>query len=604
MRFLHVSQRLAAFGRDATLPDWSPARLRFRVPDTCERRGARWRSSRRDAPSYYLTARVGEDMTPNDSDRARIDRALELLKCGLARFVADEFRAKYQERDVAVAAQFMKNPSLSRPITEWDVAPLLSLMVASWNEVFRPKFPESRVERSLVFQLRDVRNRWAHQQSFSKRDANRAIDWMQLLLAAVGAPEAADLEKLLEFAGEPRAEPADSPATTTEREIASPETPSTPLLLDDQHAQLRARGELILHRGDQVRRAARFWFAVWVATLVGAGVLAWRWLTIQGQPLWVVISGTAVAILGACVAFGLLNSTKGMKAQMRRTQEVLLEEKELPEITKTLQRDQEEQLRREEEELPVLPPLPPVESHIQDPFIALVVQASGTNARIAELARLTIREKLYPNLLKQALTWWQEDRPNVDAYVRAHFDEILTREKEIQDEFTSDMNFTVDIEGCRRLATWALRHRWDEVRYYLPDLPSSAEPVTPRDLAVERLAKILRTWGGHKYEMLLPRARALKAAREIPIGLGASGEGFKVHLEGMASEALRGQSSSVDPRARLCAEVDKEIEKRRAAGTPWEELNRLRAEWIAGVDVILAKTPRLQARGGHGAKDH
>ena len=46
--------------------------------------------------------------------------------------------------------------------------------VGQWNEVFRNTL--GHAERSLVSELRDVRNSWAHQQAFSSDDAYRALD--------------------------------------------------------------------------------------------------------------------------------------------------------------------------------------------------------------------------------------------------------------------------------------------------------------------------------------------------------------------------------------------------------------------------------------------
>ena len=44
----------------------------------------------------------------------------------------------------------------------------------SWNDVFRRTLGQA--ERSLVSELRDLRNKWAHQESFSTDDAYRAFD--------------------------------------------------------------------------------------------------------------------------------------------------------------------------------------------------------------------------------------------------------------------------------------------------------------------------------------------------------------------------------------------------------------------------------------------
>ena len=60
-------------------------------------------------------------------------------------------------------------------------------MWESWNDVFRLTLGPA--ERSLVSELRDHRNRWAHQEAFSSDDAYRALDSAgRLLSPAVSAP--------------------------------------------------------------------------------------------------------------------------------------------------------------------------------------------------------------------------------------------------------------------------------------------------------------------------------------------------------------------------------------------------------------------------------
>src|SRR3972149_5720206 len=62
-----------------------------------------------------------------------------------------------------------------------------------WNVVFRKTLGQA--ERTLVSELRDARNRWAHQNPFSTDDAYRALDSAARLLAAVSAPQADEIEK-------------------------------------------------------------------------------------------------------------------------------------------------------------------------------------------------------------------------------------------------------------------------------------------------------------------------------------------------------------------------------------------------------------------------
>src|SRR2546422_4945062 len=130
------------------------------------------------------------------TNHERVGKALDLVKTGLAPFVEREFKSLYKERALAEAQRFMTSERLdaNRPFAAWDAAVLLRLMWDAWNEVFRRTLGQA--ERTLVSELRDVRNRWAHQQSFSSDDAYRALDSAARLLAAVSAPEAQEAEKV------------------------------------------------------------------------------------------------------------------------------------------------------------------------------------------------------------------------------------------------------------------------------------------------------------------------------------------------------------------------------------------------------------------------
>jgi predicted AAA+ superfamily ATPase len=67
-------------------------------------------------------------------------------------------------------------------------------MWETWNDVFRRTL--GFAERSLVSELRDVRNKWAHQSPFSSDDTDRALDSIARLLSAVSAPQADEVNKI------------------------------------------------------------------------------------------------------------------------------------------------------------------------------------------------------------------------------------------------------------------------------------------------------------------------------------------------------------------------------------------------------------------------
>ena len=122
------------------------------------------------------------------SNHERVNKAMDLLKAGLGPFAEREFTNAYQAKAVSQAALLLGEDRLlaNKSVTQWDVAALLKLMWDAWNDVFRKTLGQS--ERTLVSELRDVRNRWAHQNPFSTDDTYRALDSAGRLLTAVSAP--------------------------------------------------------------------------------------------------------------------------------------------------------------------------------------------------------------------------------------------------------------------------------------------------------------------------------------------------------------------------------------------------------------------------------
>lgn len=130
------------------------------------------------------------------TNHERVGKALELLKEGLHPFIEREFTNIHAAQALEMARKFVGEDRLlvNRPFAEWDAAPLLKLMWDAWNDVFRKTL--GHAERTLVSELREVRNRWAHQQTFSSDDAYRALDSAARLLTAVSAQQADELEKM------------------------------------------------------------------------------------------------------------------------------------------------------------------------------------------------------------------------------------------------------------------------------------------------------------------------------------------------------------------------------------------------------------------------
>ncbi|HEY3319876.1 MAG TPA: Swt1 family HEPN domain-containing protein [Planctomycetota bacterium] len=130
------------------------------------------------------------------SNHDRVGKAIELLKGGLGPFVERELTSTYAARASAEATRFLGEDRINakKPIAEWDAAAHLKLMWEAWNDVFRKTL--GHTERSLVSELREHRNKWAHQETFSGDDAYRALDSAGRLLAAISAPQADEIEKM------------------------------------------------------------------------------------------------------------------------------------------------------------------------------------------------------------------------------------------------------------------------------------------------------------------------------------------------------------------------------------------------------------------------
>jgi predicted AAA+ superfamily ATPase len=132
------------------------------------------------------------------TNQERVGKAMDLLRQGLAPFIEREVQEKVRIGAVNMdtVRRFSEDPTLAKkPIAQWDAAGLLKLMWETWNDVFRSTLGVS--ERNLVSELRGWRNKWAHQERYSSRDAERALDSAARLLTAISAPEAEEIEKIM-----------------------------------------------------------------------------------------------------------------------------------------------------------------------------------------------------------------------------------------------------------------------------------------------------------------------------------------------------------------------------------------------------------------------
>ncbi len=129
------------------------------------------------------------------SNHERVGRALHLLKNGLAPFIERELKAHFNDQWAQSISETLSDTRLKgvgKPLD--DVAAQLVVMDRNWGPVFKPIL--GKAERSLVNELIEIRNRWAHQEAFSGDDADRALDSAERLLTSISAQEADELRKM------------------------------------------------------------------------------------------------------------------------------------------------------------------------------------------------------------------------------------------------------------------------------------------------------------------------------------------------------------------------------------------------------------------------
>jgi hypothetical protein len=155
----------------------------------------------RDAKGWLRDHMPGSRKYAETSDQAA---PTELFDVDMARRGSPSFERCYREIERLLQA-LMPPPESSELRTDrasvqknrsqpnQDTQALLAVMWDQWNVVFKNIL--SQAHRSIVSELRDVRNQWAHQNAFSADDAYRALDSIYRLLGAISAEEAIEVER-------------------------------------------------------------------------------------------------------------------------------------------------------------------------------------------------------------------------------------------------------------------------------------------------------------------------------------------------------------------------------------------------------------------------
>jgi predicted AAA+ superfamily ATPase len=124
----------------------------------------------------------------------RVGKALELLTNGLKPFIERELKSVWGDKFLENIKALLSDTRLQAQAADGtllpDVAALLVIMDREWKTIFSQTL--GKAERSMVNEVLDVRNKWAHQRPFSTDDAYRALDSVSRLLTSISAAAEAD----------------------------------------------------------------------------------------------------------------------------------------------------------------------------------------------------------------------------------------------------------------------------------------------------------------------------------------------------------------------------------------------------------------------------
>lgn len=200
-------------------------------------------------------------MTLETANREQVGRALDLARDGLRPFVERHLRRTHGGLG-QIPALLRDTPYEEKADPLSDIAVIVIVVRAAW-EALRSEIKRSiRSEfRNGVEEIKRVRDAWAHQESFSGEDTERALDTVRRLLRTIGARESERQQaqrmweefRARESPNGAVAGPAPPPAPEPEPEPAPPVVPETSdAAPPDDDAFRRAATQQIEHLRQQI----------------------------------------------------------------------------------------------------------------------------------------------------------------------------------------------------------------------------------------------------------------------------------------------------------------------------------------------------------------
>jgi hypothetical protein len=133
------------------------------------------------------------------SFRDRIGELLEILRGPLSAYALSKLKDRYGEDwEKAAKSILSKKTNQDQPENpaEWDILSWMHLYIGGWKDLFSQVL--SLNHRSYLFELKDIRNEWAHQKPLTFDNTYRAYDTAELFLSAINSPEAERVKEVKE----------------------------------------------------------------------------------------------------------------------------------------------------------------------------------------------------------------------------------------------------------------------------------------------------------------------------------------------------------------------------------------------------------------------
>lgn len=134
------------------------------------------------------------------SNRERVGMALDFFVEGYRPFVTQQMDSRHGGEGVAKAQEYLEQRAkagshVPTGPADWDTSCVITVILSEWQYLFRLKL--GKAERGMLGELEEIRNAWAHQQTFTTDDTLRALDTVHRLLIAISAAsEASEVDKL------------------------------------------------------------------------------------------------------------------------------------------------------------------------------------------------------------------------------------------------------------------------------------------------------------------------------------------------------------------------------------------------------------------------